>query len=146
VRIYGLTAAGVAGELHREDGREPSGARALIDGAHHIPVDAGALVGSLEHVEGLAVTYSLSLPDGAAAYDWLEVTMADPLVDDRITIEDPGAGAGHAISFGTLPDGAERSVRVMVGACAQWQGYDPAEPLLVRSREGVTIDRIRLVR
>jgi len=146
VRIYGLTASGVAGELHREDGREPSGARDLIDGAHHIPVDAGALVGSLEHVEGLAVTYRLDLPADASEHDWLQVTTAEPLVDDRITVEDPESGAGHPITFRTRPDGDRRTVEVMVGACPQWQGYDPGEPLLLRTHEGVAIDRVRLVR
>jgi len=146
VRVYGLTAGGVAGELDRFDDRRPSGARALIDGDTRIPVDPEAVVGGLDLLEGLDGSYVLDLPDDASHYDWLEVTMVGPLVEDRFTVEDPAGGSGHAIAFGTLPDIDHRSVEVMVGACPQWKSYDPAEPLVLRSRKGVTVEKVRLVR
>ena len=143
VRLYGLTESGDVGEIARGDGRRPSPDHYLIDGTTTRPVVPGAVFGYMDKLDELGATYVLDLPADARAYDWLEVETAEPLRDDRLTLDDPTGAAAHSITFRTLPgDGHE--ARVMVGACSQWQGYD--DTLLLRSESGQQIRSVQIVR
>jgi hypothetical protein len=91
-----------------------------------------------------AKAWALELPDGStpADYDWLEIETASELVPDRLGITDAQADLSHEISLITL-DRGQRTIRVQVGACPQWHGFE--NRLYLESAAGQDIRRVRLI-
>jgi hypothetical protein len=93
--------------------------------------------------------WTVRLPrDGTASrYRWLEVETGAPLREGAFVLSDvPGAPrtSRRAIAFRSLDRGGH-VIRVRVGSCSQWHGYD-ADTLQLASSVPQDVRRIRLVR
>ena len=94
---------------------------------------------------GDGLRFAVTLPPDAADYGWLEVRTGAPLADGRFELTDrPGGDSKRSIAFSTL-DRSGTTLRVKVGACSQWRGYDPGVVYLT-SDVAQDVDRIRLIR
>ena len=75
-------------------------------------------------VEG-STQYAITLPEGSAGYGWLELRTGAPFAQADFDLSDQGGRSSRrSIGFSTL-DRGETMVRVKVGACSQWRGYEP---------------------
>jgi len=93
--------------------------------------------------------WTVRLPrDGSASgYRWLEVRTGAPLRQGAFVLADiPGAqrSSRHAIAFRSL-DRGKRTIRVRVGSCSQWHGYD-TDTLQLTSTVPQDVNSVRLLR
>jgi hypothetical protein len=148
LRFYALTRDGRARELvYGEDSgldpMSPAPRRLVVDGRAY-EVVAGGVHGSVDTFAPEKRTWELVLPQGSipAEYDWVEIEVDSPIAHDLIGITDVRGDASRTISFRTLDRGHE-SIRVQVGACTQWHGFE--NRLYLESAAGQEFRRVRLV-
>ena len=98
---------------------QPPRQLALADGSVlRVSLEPGhGFVDSVTHEQ-----YAVTLPPDASSYSWLELVGSGKLGAARISLDDSSSAPSHVIALKTL-DTAGPSVRVQVGACAQWYGY-----------------------
>jgi hypothetical protein len=94
--------------------------------------------------------WTVRLPNDRSAqeYRWLEVRTAAPLREGRFVLADRQRArptSRHSIVFRSL-DRGRRTIRVRVGSCSQWHGYDPVGTLQLTSTVPQDVREIRLVR
>ncbi len=78
--------------------------------------------GFVESVTQGRYAATVTLPPNASSYSWLEVVGRGKLGAARISLDDGSSAPSHTIALTTL-ERAGRTVRIQVGACAQWYGY-----------------------
>ena len=146
VRVFGVTATGVASELVGSPGAgaPPLTQLTLKDGTT-IPVRAGQVDGN---VDTPTANHQLivSPPVGTtwAGYRWLEIQTRTTFGLDRWAVYDDQSGnLGHQIVFRTL-GGPATTFRVYIGSCAQWHGFG-ATPLYLGHSGAQDIGAVRLL-
>jgi hypothetical protein len=146
LRIYGVSAAGVATELIGSPGASapPATQITLADGSI-VPVAAGVISGQVDTISPYQQLL-ISPPAGSswADYRWLEIDTTARFANDDWNLTDVQTGdPGHQIIFRTLGN-SSTSMRIFVGSCAQWHGYG-AMPIYLGHSLGETIAAVRLV-
>jgi hypothetical protein len=151
VRIYGVSRSGEATELGYDDGTfweggRPPGPRHLRYGGRRVPVVSNAVTGFVDSSTLLTKVIALDVPRGVqrTAYDWFEVETRSPLQANSFTLTDGVNAPPRGITFRTLARG-ERRVRVLVGACSQWHGYE-SRRLYLRLERAQALAAVRLYR
>ena len=146
LRIYGVSATGVATELQGSPGftAPPDTQITMTDGTT-IPVKAGVVTGA---VDTLTPYHQLvvSPPTGTnwADYRWLEIDTTTRFAKDVWDLTDEQTGdPGHQVIFRTLGN-SSATIRVFVGSCAQWHGYAAAS-LYLGHGLGEDISAVRLI-
>ena len=92
-------------------------------------------------------SWEVTLPESSSAYGWLEVETRTPLREGRFELSDRravGENPERTIAFGAL-DRDKTTLRVFVGACSQWHGYEPGK-LHLRSSIPQDVRGVRLLR
>ena len=146
LRIYGVSAAGVATELQGSPGfsAPPDALITMTDGTT-IPVQAGVVTGAVDTLTPYH-QFVVSPPTGTswADYRWLEIDTTTRFAKDVWDLTDEQTGdPGHQVIFRTLGN-ASTTIRVFVGSCAQWHGY-AAAPLYLGHGLGEDISAVRLI-
>jgi hypothetical protein len=151
VRIYGLSRSGKATELGYGEASawgagRPAGPAQLRLRGRRVPVVPGAVQGFADSSSLLTQVVALDIPQGTrrSAYDWLEIETRSPLQVNGFAITDGATGGDRAIVFRTLARD-ETTVRVLVGACSQWHGYQ-SRRLYLRLDRPEKIAAVRLYR
>jgi hypothetical protein len=93
--------------------------------------------------------WAVDLPENGSAngYRWLELRTGEPLQEGRFGLVDrrgTSPDSTRSIAFNTPPRG-ERTVRVRVGSCSQWRGYQPGT-LYLTSTVAQDVREVRLLR
>jgi hypothetical protein len=149
LRFYGLTRAGEARELiyGPDSGLAPTSskpARLTVDQRSFRVISEG-IHGWAERAIPPKKTWELGLPGGIPIrdYDWLEVRTRSRFADNTLGITDVRAESARTISFKTL-DRGRTAVKVQVGACSQWHGFQ-GDRLYLESLGDQEISEIRLI-
>ena len=148
VRFYALTRSGTARELiyGPASGLAPTTRipRRIAFRERNFRVIPGGIHGWAEATVAEKRTLEVELPQAASPrdYDWLEIRTRTEFLNDTIGVTDTRGDSKRTISFKTL-DRGQKSVRVQVGACSQWQGL--RKPLYIESVRGQEISGIRLI-
>lgn len=149
LRFYALTRSGTARELiyGPDSGLAPSSRTPprITFEQRRFRVIPGGIHGWAESVIPEKGTLELELPSGTSTrdYDWLEIRTRAAFLEDTIGVTDNRGDPRRTISFKTL-DRGQKSVRVQVGACSQWQGL-PKGPLYLESVRRQEISEVRLI-
>jgi hypothetical protein len=149
LRFYGLTRAGEARELiyGPDSGLAPTSGkpnRLTVDQRSFRVLSEG-IHGWAERATGAKKTLELELPRQAIArdYDWFEIRTRSRFAEDTFGITDVRAESARTISFKTL-DRGRTAVKVQVGACSQWHGFQ-GDRLYLESLGDQEISGIRLI-
>jgi hypothetical protein len=146
LRIYGVSAGGVATELTGSPGAAaPPDAQITMADGTTVPVKAGVVTGAVDTITPYHQLV-VSPPAGSnwADYRWLEIDTTTRFAKDGWDVTDEQTGdPGHQVIFRTLGN-SSTTIRVFVGSCAQWHGYG-AMPLYLGHGLGEDISAVRLV-
>jgi hypothetical protein len=148
IRFWALTRSGTARELiyGPASGIVPTTPipRRIEFRGRAFRVIPGGIHGWAEATVAEKRTLEVELPQAASPrdYDWLEIRTRTAFTDDTIGVTDKRGDPKRTISFKTL-DRGQRSIKVQVGACSQWQGL--RGPLYLESVRGQEISGVRLI-
>lgn len=149
LRFYALTRSGAARELIYEPGsglaptsEMPS---SVTLGQRSFRVLPGAIHGRAESATPEKRTFVLDLPRQTIGrdYDWFEIRSRSQFAENTLGITDARGESARTISFKTI-DRGQTAVKVQVGACSQWHGFQ-GNRLYLESLQDQEISGIRLI-
>ena len=153
LRVFGVSASGVASELTYLPGlsavvadTRPPVTHLDLGQGQVLAVRSGAVAGYVGEVTDRRYELRIAPPAGAtwAAYRWLEIdTRSNRGADDWAVSDSEEVRPKREITFTTLDSGSRR-LRVYVGSCAQWHGYQDV-PLYIGHGRAAEVTAVRLL-
>jgi hypothetical protein len=142
IAVYGISTRGVASRIDNLGAVTPS--QITLGDSTVIPVRPGEVTG---WIDSLIPSHQLAIspPAGAAwsDYRWLEIDAKSSFQQDGWVLYDKVTGdPGRLIQFRTLE--SRTTLRIFIGSCAQWHGYD-AVPLMLGHSLPQDIAAVRLL-
>jgi hypothetical protein len=147
IRLYGVSASGIASQLPFLGTADlsrgvPALSTLVLDDGSRVRVQPGAVAGSVDAVSIGRPQSAILLPAGKAwsDYRWLTISAPRGFQSEQWSIGDT-SDPSHSVTFNSLQ--ATHSLRIHVGSCAQWHGYD-ASTLYITHTGAETVSSVSL--